>query len=61
MKDEDLETAEGELAWQEGEKYEKSGTKDSYEIWKLKKFINERFIEAIVVSAIVTLIILKFL
>lgn len=36
----------------EYEKYEKSGSKDSFEIWKVKKYIDERFLIAFVVVVI---------
>lgn len=61
MKNEDIEDlAKSEQEYQEVKDWEESKTEDKFDTWKLKKLINERFIEGIVISAIITLAILKF-
>lgn len=50
--------AKSELAAAEMHEYEESGSEDDYTTWKLKKYVDERFnqIIVIIVAAIITLI-----
>lgn len=50
-----------ETEYQEYKEWEESGSDDDFNTWKLKKYINERFIFTVVIAIIVIFILLKII
>ena len=50
-----------EEEYQEVKEWEESGSEDDFNTWKLKKYINGRFIFAVIVAVIITLVLIKII